>query len=60
MRSLIAPTTVAWRLPAAPSIVLVDLAAATAVSSELSWRIAALNSSAEISPFCIASLKLPV
>ena len=44
IRSLTPPMMVAWRLPAAPSMVLVDRAAACAVSSEPSSSTAALNS----------------
>ena len=54
------PTAAALRLPMAPSNVEVDLAAFTAASSNPSCMMAALNSSAEISPFSIASRKLPV
>lgn len=54
------PWMVAARLPADPSKVSVDFAASTAMGSVPSWVIAALNSSAVISPFSIASRKLPV
>ena len=53
------PTTDAWRLPSAPSMVLVEVAASIATSCIPSFCTAAKNSSAEISPFSIASRKLP-
>ena len=53
------PTTDAWRLPSAPSMVLVEVAACTATSCIPSFCTAAKNSSAEISPFSIASRKFP-
>ena len=54
------PTMVAFRLPMAPSKVFVDLAASTATGLEPSSSRALLNSAAVISPFAIASRKLPV
>ena len=54
------PTTDASRLPIAPSMVLVLVAASLATSLMPSWISAWLNSSAVISPLAIASLKLPV
>ena len=61
LRKSVTPLTrAAWRFPAAPSQVVVERAAAWAISSDPSWRMAALNSWAEISPFSIASLKFPV
>ena len=60
IRSVTPPTRVAWRLPAAPSRVVVDLAAACAVSEDPSWRTASLNSWAVISPAVKASRKFPV
>ena len=53
------PTTDARRLPIAPSMVLVDVAARTATSSMPSFCTAAKNSSALISPFSIALRKSP-
>ena len=53
-------TTVAFRFPNAPSMVLVEEAASTAASSKPSSMMAWLNSSAVISPFAIASRKSPV
>ena len=54
------PVIAASKLPKAPSMVLVLLAASLATSLMPSCIIAWLNSSALISPFSIASLKLPV
>ena len=57
----IAPDTrAASRLPQAPSIVLVDVAASLATSVIPRSITAALNSSAVICPFSIASRKFPV
>ena len=53
------PTTDACKLPSAPSMVLVEVAACTATSCMPSFCTAAKNSSALISPFSIASRKLP-
>ena len=59
--SCIAPLTiVAWKLPQAPSMVEVDVAASLATSVIPRSRMAALNSSADISPASMASRKLPV
>ena len=54
------PTTAASRLPMAPSMVEVLVAASLATSLMPRSMIAAENSSAVISPFSMASLKLPV
>ena len=54
------PVIAASKLPKAPSMVLVLLAASLATSLMPNCMIAWLNSSALISPFSIASLKLPV
>ena len=59
MRDAPTPTTDAWRLPITPSMVLVEVAASIATSCIPSCMTAALNSSALISPFSIASRKLP-
>ena len=53
-------TSAAWRLPHAPSMVLVEVAASLATSVKPRSRIAWLNSWAVISPFAIASRKFPV
>ena len=53
-------TRVALKFPQAPSKVFVDVAASMATSSIPRSRIAWLNSSAVISPFSMASRKLPV
>ena len=55
-----AVTADASRLPMAPSMVAVEVAASLATSVMPSCMMAWLNSSAEISPFSIASRKLPV
>ncbi len=55
-----AETADASRLPIAPSIVAVEVAASLATSVMPSCMIAWLNSSADISPFSMASRKLPV
>ena len=58
---LIPPDTrAASRFPQAPSIVCVDVAASLATSVMPRSITAALNSSAVISPFSMASRKLPV
>ena len=54
------PTTAASRLPMAPSMVLVDVAACFATSVMPRSSSAWLNSSAVISPLAMASRKLPV
>ena len=54
------PTTAAWRLPSAPSMVLVEVAASTATSCIPSFCTAAKELiGGEISPFSMASRKLP-
>ena len=53
-------TIVASKLPQAPSMVWVDVAASLATSVMPRSMIAALNSSAVISPFAMASRKFPV
>ena len=59
-RSLSPPTTLASRLPTAPSMVLVLVAACLATSVMPRSSSAWLNSSAVIWPSAIASLKFPV
>ena len=54
------PVTAASRLPNAPSMVCVDVAASFATSVMPRSMMALLNSSAVISPFSMASRKLPV
>ena len=60
MRDAPTPVTVASRLPMAPLMVSVDVAASTAASSKPSDMMAWLNSSAVISPLVSASEKSPV
>ena len=55
-----AVTADASRLPIAPSMVAVEVAASLAMSVMPSCMMAWLNSSAEICPFSMASRKLPV
>ena len=54
------PVTAASRLPSAPSMVCVDVAACLATSVMPRSASALLNSSAVISPLAMASRKLPV
>ena len=58
-RTMPALTPAASRLPMAPSMVAVEVAASLAASVMPRSMMARLNSSAEISPFSMASRKLP-